>query len=268
MTASDGTGTGKGALITGASAGLGEAFARLLASEGHDLMLVARRADRLQALADELAAAHGVRVLVCPADLSRPESAAALEAQAAAEGFQVDILINNAGLAEPVSFLNFPVADVRAMIEVMVTGLTELSHRFGGGMAERGWGRIINVSSLAAFAPNSPGMLYTGIKSYVLNMSQALDLQLKPSGVHVTALCPGFTWTEFHDTQGTREWANRLPGFLWQDAGTVVRAGWDAVSAGHPVCVPGVVNKAVASFTKHLPERLRYLFGRQARMVH
>ena len=83
MTASDGTGTGKGALITGASAGLGEAFARLLASEGHDLMLVARRADRLQALADELAAAHGVRVLVCPADLSRPESAAALEAQAA-----------------------------------------------------------------------------------------------------------------------------------------------------------------------------------------
>lgn len=215
MTASDGTGTGKGALITGASAGLGEAFARLLASEGHDLMLVARRADRLQALADELAAAHGVR----------------------------------------------------AMIEVMVTGLTELSHRFGSGMAERGWGRIINVSSLAAFAPNSPGMLYTGIKSYVLNMSQALDLQLKPSGVHVTALCPGFTWTEFHDTQGTREWANRLPGFLWQDAGTVVRAGWEAVSAGHPVCVPGVVNKAVASFTKHLPERLRYLFGRQARMV-
>jgi len=258
----------KGALITGASAGLGEAFARLLAAEGHDLMLVARRAERLQALADELTAAHGVRVLVCPADLSRPESARLLHEQAVARDFQVDILINNAGLAEPVSFLNYPADDVRAMIEVMVTGLTELTHRFGQGMVARGWGRILNVSSLAAFAPNSPGMLYTGIKSYVLNMSQALDMQFKPSGVHVTALCPGFTWTEFHDTQGTREWANRLPSFAWQDAPTVVKAGWDAVSRGEPVCIPGVVNKAVASFTRHLPERLRYLFGKQARMVH
>ncbi len=257
----------RGALITGASAGLGEAFARLLAAEGHDLMLVARRAERLQKLADELAAAHGIRVLVCPADLSKPSSALYLQHQAEAQNFQVDILINNAGLAEPVSFLNYPAEDVRAMIEVMVTGLTELSHRFGQGMAARGWGRIINVSSLAAFAPNSPGMLYTGIKSYVLNISQALDMQLKPSGVHVTALCPGFTWTEFHDTQGTREWANQLPAFAWQDAPTVVKAGWDAVSRGEPVCIPGVVNKAVASFTKHLPERLRYLFGKRARMV-
>lgn len=260
--------SGKGALITGASAGLGEAFARLLASEGHDVMLVARRAERLQALADELAAAYGVRALVCATDLSDPGAAAQVQAAAEAADFQVDILINNAGLAEPVSFLNFPVDNVRAMIEVMITGLTELSHRFAQGMAARGWGRIINVSSLAAFAPNSPGMLYTGIKSYVLNMSQALDMQLKPSGVHVTALCPGFTWTEFHDTQGTREWANQLPAFAWQDAPTVVKAGWDAVSRGEPVCVPGVVNKAVASFTKHLPERLRYLFGKHARMVH
>ncbi|MEL0027984.1 MAG: SDR family oxidoreductase [Perlucidibaca sp.] len=258
----------KGALITGASAGLGEAFARLLAAEGHDLMLVARRADRLRQLGDELAASHGVRVLVCPTDLSQPGAAAFLQAQAEAEDFQVDILINNAGLAEPVSFLNYPVDDVRAMIEVMITGLTELTHRFGQGMVARGWGRILNVSSLAAFAPNSPGMLYTGIKSYVLNMSQALDMQFKPAGVHVTALCPGFTWTEFHDTQGTREWANRLPAFAWQDADTVVKAGWGAVSRGEPVCIPGVVNKAVASFTRHLPERLRYLFGKQARMVH
>lgn len=257
----------RGALITGASAGLGEAFARLLAAEGHDLMLVARRGERLQALADELGAKHGARVLVCPTDLSHPDAGARLQAAAETAGFQVDILINNAGLAEPVSFLNYPVADVRAMLEVMVTGLTELSHRFGQGMAARGWGRILNVSSLAAFAPNSPGMLYTGIKSYVLNMSQALDMQLKPAGVHVTALCPGFTWTEFHDTQGTRDWANRLPSFLWQDAPTVVKAGWDAVSRGEPVCVPGVVNQSVASFTKHLPERLRYLFGKHARMV-
>src|SRR5574343_551851 len=258
----------RGALITGASAGLGEAFARLLAAEGHDLMLVARRADRLQALADELSGKHGIRVLVCPLDLGQPQAAAMIEAQASAHQFTVDILINNAGLAEPVSFLNYPVEDVRAMLEVMITGLTELCHRFGRGMVTRGWGRIINVSSLAAFAPNSPGMLYTGIKSYVLNISQALDMQLKPAGVHVTALCPGFTWTEFHDTQGTREWANRLPSFLWQDAETVVRTGWEAVSAGESICVPGVVNKAVSSFTKHLPERLRYLVSMRARMVN
>ena len=260
--------TKRGALITGASAGLGESFARLLASEGLDLMLVARRGDRLQALAQELQARHAVRVLVCPADLSLAETPARLQAEAEAAGFQVDVLINNAGLAEPVSFLNYPVEDVMAMLAVMVNSLTELSHRFGQGMVARGWGRILNVSSLAAFAPNSPGMLYTGIKSYVLNISQALDMQLKPAGVHVTALCPGFTWTEFHDTQGTREWANRLPSFLWQDAETVVRTGWDAVSRGDPVCVPGVVNQSVASFTKHLPERLRYLFGKRARMVH
>lgn len=258
----------KGALITGASAGLGEAFARLLASEGLDLMLVARRAERLEALALTLRAEHGVRVVVCPADLSTPDAALYVQKQATAANFQVDVLINNAGLAEPVSFLKLPVEDVRAMIEVMATGLTELTHRFGQGMAERGWGRVLNVSSLAAFAPNSPGMLYTAIKSYVLNMSQALDMQLKPQGIHVTALCPGFTWTEFHDTQGTREWANRLPGFVWQDADTVVRAGWLAVSQGQPVCVPGAVNKSVAAITKHLPERLRYFFGKHGRMVN
>lgn len=256
-----------GALVTGASAGLGEAFARLLAAEGLDLMLVARRADRLEQLAEALRLKHGVRVLVCPADLSQPASSAQLVDTAAREDFQVDVLINNAGLAEPVSFLKYPVDAMRGMIEVMVTGPTELAHRVGQGMAARGYGRIINLSSLAAYAPNSPGMLYTGIKSYVLNMSQALDLQLKPSGIHVTALCPGFTWTEFHDTQGTRAWANRLPGFLWQDAETVVRAGWEAVQAGQPVCVPGVVNRTVAAATKHLPDRLRYAVGRFSRMV-
>ena len=256
-----------GALITGASAGLGEAFARLLASEGLDLMLTARRADRLEALAEALRMKHGVRVVVAPIDLSLPEAAARLQAEAARQDFQVDVLINNAGLAEPVSFLKYPVDDVRRMLEVMVTGPTELAHRFGQDMARRSHGRIINLSSLAAYAPNSPGMLYTGIKSYVLNMSQALDLQLKPSGIHVTALCPGFTFTEFHDTQGTRDWANRLPGFLWQDADTVVRAGWEAVQAGQPVCVPGVVNRTVAAATKHLPDRLRYAVGRFSRMV-
>lgn len=261
-------GTRKGALITGASAGLGEAFARLLAAEGLDLMLVARRAERLHELASTLRAQHGVRVVVCPVDLSAPDSALYLQTQASAANFQVDVLINNAGLAEPVSFLKLPVENVRAMIEVMMTGPTELTHRFSHGMVSRGWGRVLNVSSLAAFAPNSPGMLYTGIKSYVLNMSQALDMQLKPQGVHVTALCPGFTWTEFHDTQGTRDWANRLPGFVWQDAETVVKAGWQAVSEGTPVCVPGAVNKTVAALTRIMPERLRYFFGKQARMVH
>ena len=155
----------------------------------------------------------------------------------------------------------------QAVIDTNLNSLFYVTKQVVDDMADQGWGRIINVSSLAAFAPNSPGMLYTGIKSYVLNMSQALDMQLKPSGVHVTALCPGFTWTEFHDTQGTREWANQLPAFAWQDAATVVKAGWEAVSRGEPVCVPGVVNKAVASFTKHLPERLRYLVGKHARMV-
>ncbi|MES2917130.1 MAG: SDR family oxidoreductase [Pseudomonadota bacterium] len=251
------------ALITGASAGIGAAFARHLAAEGYDLLLVARRAERLQALAAELAAAHGVRVEVFAADLNNPAAPASIIGFAEQQGIAIDVLINNAGLSGKTAFADTPWPTLAAEIQLMVTAVTELCHRVLPGMRTRGWGRIVNLSSLAAFSPPGASLLYTGIKRYVLDISQSLDMELKPQGIHVTALCPGFTRSEFHDTMGTRDAADKLPGILWQEADEVVREGWAAVMKGKPVCVPGVVNKLVAGSVRPLPVALQYQLGKR-----
>jgi short-subunit dehydrogenase len=111
-------------------------------------------------------------------------------------------------------------------------------------------------------APPGEGLLYTGIKAYVLDMSQSLDMELKPHGIHVTALCPGFTHSEFHDVMGTRDAADRLPGFLWHQPDAVVTEGWAAVTKGNPVCVPGAVNKLTAAAMRPIPQRIQYVMGR------
>lgn len=249
------------ALITGASAGIGAAFARHLAAEGYALLLVARRVERLQELAAELTAKHGVRCDVFAADLNDPAAPGAIVAFADEQGIAIDVLINNAGLSGKTAFADTPWTKLAAEIQLMVTAVTELCHRVLPGMRERGWGRIVNLSSLAAFSPPGASLLYTGIKSYVLNMSQSLDMELKPQGIHVTALCPGFTHSEFHDTMGTRDAANKLPGLLWQESDEVVREGWEAVMKGKPVCVPGFVNKVVAGSMRPLPVALQYHLG-------
>lgn len=253
--------TNRTALVTGASAGIGAAFARHLAAEGYALMLVARRVDRLQGLADELTALHGVRCDVFAADLNDPAASAKIMDFVEERGIVIDVLINNAGLSGKTAFADTPWPKLAAEIQLMVTAVTELCHRVLPGMQARRWGRIVNLSSLAAFSPPGASLLYTGIKSYVLNMSQSLDMELKPQGIHVTALCPGFTRSEFHDTMGTRDSANKLPSLLWQDADEVVREGWEAVMKGKPVCVPGVVNKVVASSMRPLPVMLQYHLG-------
>lgn len=249
------------ALVTGASAGIGAAFARHLAAEGYALLLVARRVERLQELATELTSQHGVRCDVFAADLNDPAAPAAIMAFAESRGIAIDVLINNAGLSGKTAFADTPWPKLAAEIQLMITAVTELCHRVLPGMRARGWGRIINLSSLAAFSPPGASLLYTGIKSYVLGISQSLDMELKPQGIHVTALCPGFTRSEFHDTMGTRDAADKLPGLLWQEADEVVREGWNAVMKGKPVCVPGAVNKLVASTMRPLPVALQYHLG-------
>lgn len=249
------------ALITGASAGIGAAFARHLASEGYSLLLVARRIERLQDLAKELTAKHGVQCDVLAADLNDPAAPAAIMAFAEDRGISIDVLINNAGLSGKSAFADTPWPNLGAEIQLMVTAVTELCHLVLPGMRARSWGRIINLSSLAAFSPPGASLLYTGIKSYVLNISQSLDMELKPQGIYVTALCPGFTHSEFHDTMGTREAANKLPSALWQQADEVAREGWDAVMKGKPVCVPGLLNKFVASTMRPIPVALQYHIG-------
>lgn len=251
----------RNALITGASAGIGAAFARHLAAEGYSLLLVARRIERLQDLAKELTAKHGVRCDVFAVDLNDPAAPSSIMAFAEEKGISIDVLINNAGLSSKTSFADTPWPQLGAEIQLMVTAVTELCHRVLPGMRASGWGRIINLSSLAAFSPPGASLLYTGIKSYVLNISQSLDMELKPQGIHVTALCPGFTHSEFHDTMGTREAANKLPSILWQQADEVAREGWDAVMKGKPVWVPGMLNKLLASTMRPLPMALQYHIG-------
>jgi len=253
--------TQRTALVTGASAGIGAAFARHLASEGYALLLVARRIDRLKELADGLTAQYGVRCDVFAADLNDPVAPAEIMAFAQKQGIAIDVLVNNAGLSGKTAFADTPWPKLAAEIQLMVTALTELCHRVLPGMQERGWGRIVNLSSLAAFSPPGASLLYTGIKSYVLGMSQSLDMELKPQGIHVTALCPGFTRSEFHDTMGTRDSADKLPDMLWQEADEVVREGWKAVMKGKPVCVPGTVNKILAGSMRPLPVSLQYHLG-------
>ncbi|OBK35374.1 short-chain dehydrogenase [Mycobacterium sp. 1245111.1] len=252
----------RSALITGASSGIGASFARHLAAQGHDVLLVARRAERLEKLAAELHQDHGVRSEVFPADLTDPAAAAAITDHAAAQNMAIDILINNAGLSASTKFTATPWESVAAEIQLMVTTSTQLCHLVIPGMKQQNWGRIVNLSSLAALFPPVEGLLYTGIKAYVLDMSQSLDMELKPHGIHVTALCPGFTHSEFHDVMDTRETADRLPRLLWQQPEDVVREGWAAVMNGKPVCIPGTVNKLNAAAIRPLPQRIQYILGR------
>lgn len=250
------------ALITGASAGIGACFARHLAAEGHDLLLVARREERLRELAAELQAAHNIRCHIFAADLSDPKAPAAIVDHAQAQGLEIDVLINNAGLSGKDGFTDTPWPALAGELQLMIVAVTELAHRVLPGMKAKGFGRIINLSSLAAFSPPGAGLLYTAIKSYVLDMSQSLDMEVKAHGINVTALCPGFTYSEFHDVMGTREAANKLPGILWQQPEAVVQEAWAAVNAGKPVCVPGTVNKLVAATMRPLPVRLQYYLGK------
>jgi short-subunit dehydrogenase len=252
------------ALITGASAGIGAAFAELLAAEGLDLLLVARREDRLHELADRLAEKHSGRYEILAADLRDTAAPAEIFKHSSSLGIDIDVLINNAGLSGKGAFSETPWDDIGGELQVMVTAVTELTHLVVPGMRKRGWGRVINLSSLAAFQPPGASLLYTGIKTYVLNMSQALDMELKPYGVNVTALCPGFTRSEFHDVMGTRSQANSLPGVMWQDADDVAREGWDAVMKGKPVCVPGSLNKVLSASMRPIPNRVQYALGKAA----
>jgi uncharacterized protein len=250
------------ALVTGASAGIGATFARQLAAQGYDLLLVARRGDRLRDLASELARLHQVRCEVLSADLASPNASATVMSHLDTLGWHIDFLVNNAGLSGHSKFAASPWAPLGGEIQLMMTTLTELTHCIAPGMIERRWGRIINVSSLAALSPPGESLLYSAIKSYVLVLSQSLDMEFKPHGVHVTALCPGFTHSEFHDVMGTRDTANHLPRFLWQQPEDVVSSGIAAVMKGKPVCVPGGVNKFLTIVMRPMPLWMSYLMGR------
>lgn len=243
------------ALVTGASAGLGAEFARQLAAQGHDLVLTARRTERLHALAAELQAANGVVCHVISADLAHPTGAADLLEAVSTAGLSVEVLINNAGYGVPGSYLGQTWAVHADFQRVMIDAVAVLSYRLAAGMRARGHGTIVNVSSLAGFMPSTAGhTLYGPAKVWLIKFSESLAAELAPSGVRVSALCPGFTLTEFHDANGMREHVGRLPGWLWMDAPSVVRAGLAAAARGRAICIPGWINQLLALAAKLLPD--------------
>jgi short-subunit dehydrogenase len=242
-------------LITGASAGIGAAFARLYASKGHDLVLTARRADRLEQLAAELRETYEIDVLVLPADLSRLGAVDKVIAEIEGAGRHVDVLVNNAGYGLPGTYAKTRWNDQEVFLRVLLTAVCEMTHKLLPGMIARGYGRIINVASLAGLVPGMPShTLYGATKAFLVRFSQSLHLETLGTGVHVTALCPGYTWSEFHDANGTREMADNIPKWMWLDAETVVRKGYEAVQANRAVRVTGGINKLIAAITKVVPD--------------
>jgi len=240
-------------VITGASAGIGAALARVFARHGHELALVARREDRLRALADEIAATDARKPLVIVADLQRPDAARVIGEALAAQGVEPQFMVNNAGFG----LIGLAGArdrdEVLAMIDVNVRALTELSLAFIDSLA-RHRGGLLNVGSLAGFLPG-PGMaVYYATKSYVLSLSEALHSELKSRGVRVTVLCPGPVPTEFAERAGVS--VRSAPGPLSQSAERVAEAGYRGLMRGQRAVVPGLANKLVASVVPLVPRRL------------
>lgn len=243
------------ALITGASAGIGEAFAEFLAERGFDLLLVARREDRLKKIAGRIGSRHDVEVLTFVQDLSRTEATDRIMQTLDDHDRVVDVLINNAGYALSESSLQTPWTDVRDFLEVLMLGQLELMHRILPGMRAREFGRVINVASLAAFAPESAGGLYVAAKKFMISASWGAWLECRGEGVHVTASCPGYTLTEFHDVLGNRDSMNRMPRWMWSTSEKVVSDSWKACEANRPQVIIGRINRIIRSLCHLLPRR-------------
>lgn len=239
------------ALVTGASSGIGEAMARQLGAAGTALVLVARSADRLEAVADDIRAANDVAVEVLPADLADPAGLAVVEARVAAAEDPVDLLVNNAGYGFEGRFGEIPVDDEDAEIRVNVIALMRLTHaavRRLTGAGQRG--SVLNVASVAGFQPAAGSANYSATKAYVLTFSQSVHEESASRGVNVTALCPGLTRTEFQDRGG---YEIGVPGAFWQSADEVARSGLDAAARGRPVEVTGWHNKVLTTSVRKLP---------------
>ena len=244
------------ALVTGASAGIGAEFCRQLAAQDYQLVLVARRADKLQAVADELRDSHGANSLIITADLSQKDACQAIVKRLEEENIHIEYLVNNAGYGLPGSFHVPDWQDHADFIQVMMTAVCELTWRLLPGMQEHGRGFIVNVASIAGLVSPSAGhTLYGASKSFLIKFSQSLALENASKGVKVTALCPGFTYSEFHDVNKTREMISQLPDYLWLDAKDVVGDTLKALSAENvdPLVIPGRQYKFIVFTNRYLP---------------
>ena len=245
------------ALVTGASAGIGEAFARAYAAKGCDLALVARRADRLEALAAELGPPHGIEAYPIPADLALFEAHKPVLDAVAARGRHIDVLVNNAGFGIAQGYTGVPWERQRDFLMTLVVTCCGLAYGVLPGMVARKRGAIINVASLAGFSPGVEGnTLYPGAKSLMIKFSESLAAEYGPQGVNVTAICPGFTTTEFAAEAGIQEIMDKQSRGFSQTPEQVAAIAIKANAQGRVVVVPGLHNKVAAVLLKRLPEPL------------
>jgi short-subunit dehydrogenase len=254
-------------LITGASAGIGAELAREFAKHGHRLTLVARRRDKLQQLAAELAGEHGVDVRLVVQDLAKPAGPAAVVKAVQADGEPVGILVNNAGVIDVGPFVASAMDKIAGLVNLNVRALTELSGLLLPPMVERGFGRILNVASLAAFQPVPSMAAYAASKAYVLSFTEALSEELRGSGVKVCAVCPGMTDTDMAtEIKAGSAAASKLPKQLLSDPADVAAQAYRALMSGQVVLVPGLPNQITAAWAQVTPRWLtRYVTGFAAR---
>ena len=246
------TATRQRALITGASAGIGEGFAQHLAKRGYDLVLIARRRDRLEQAASGLSAQHGIEASVLEADLTKDEGLALVEERL--RRGDIDLLVNNAGFGTFGEFAKLPLARELEELDLNVRALMRLSHAGLGPMIERKSGGVINVASAAAFQPVPFNATYSATKAFVLHFSEALHEEVRQYGVHVVALCPGPVKTEFQEVAGLDQ--SVIPAFAWETVDTVVESALSALRSGRAMSVPGSFNKMTAGTVRVTPRFL------------
>jgi len=242
------------ALITGATAGLGAVFARRLAAEGRDLVLVARDLERLQASAADLRERYPVAVDILSADLATDAGRRAVADRLADDTSPIDTLVNNAGFGLYASFGSVPLADEERLLDVNVRAVLVLTHAAVTAMTHRGRGEIINVASVAGFLPRGRAATYAAGKAWVISFSEGLSLRLAGTGVRICAICPGFVHTEFH--QRANADMSDTPAWMWLDPDLVVADGLADARAGKPVSIPSRRYRAVLGLVRVLPRGL------------
>ncbi|MEV1288374.1 SDR family oxidoreductase [Micromonospora sp. NPDC049679] len=251
------------AVVTGATAGIGAAFARRLAGDGYDLVLVARDGNRLTELATELTAAYGIEAATVSADLSTDAGCAVVEERLRDPAAPVDLLVNNAGISLNQPFLRSTAADEARLLRLNVHAVMRLTLAVLPGMTERRHGAVVNVSSVAGFGAVMPGSTYSASKAWVTNFSESVALSVRPFNVRVMALCPGYTRTEFHDRAGIN--MSKTPEWMWLRADDVVSDALRDLGRGRQVSVPDWKYKLAVFGLRHAPRGLLQAVGRDTR---
>jgi len=249
----------KRVLVTGASAGIGAAIAREYAKYGAHFVLTARRKEKLEELAAELKDKYGAESYCISADLADPATPQAIFDELQTAGIEVDVLVNNAGYGVPGKYLSVDWQTHAAFNQVMITAVMHLTYLFLPKMLEQKFGRIINIASLAGFMPGTEGhTCYAAVKHWMIPFTESLHFEYSRKGVHSTAVCPGFTYSEFHDVTGTRDQMKNMSKRMWMTAEEVAEQSREASEAGKVVRINGKLNNVIASVVGLMPRKLKY----------